>query len=342
MTMSVNDASVFTDLSGLNNIRQMGRENEAAGLKQVAQQFEAMFLNMMLKSMRAGEDVLFGDNPLNSNEMKFHRQNFDQQLGLHLSETGGVGLAEQLYRQLSQRYDIKDATQGEVVRPNKLATPDAADFPLPSYRVPVPSRSPQPAPVQQENPADHQASSSAKAVPGQGATHAPAAVQSMVFEQPEDFVNALAPAASKVASELGVDSRVLLAQAALETGWGQKMIRSQQGSESHNLFGIKTSQDWSGSHVEVSTLEYRQGTVQREKAQFRAYESFEESFRDYANLLRSQGRYSDVLNAGHDGELFAERLQEAGYATDPAYADKIKAVMRHPALSSTDSGSVIR
>ncbi|GGG57272.1 peptidoglycan hydrolase FlgJ [Pseudohongiella nitratireducens] len=325
MTMSVNDASVFTDLSGLNNIRQLGRENEAAGLKQVAQQFEAMFLNMMLKSMRASEDVLFGDNYTNSNEMKFHRQNFDQQLGLHLSETGGVGLADQLYRQLSQRYDINASSEGEVGRLDAGDNNQGQEFPLPSYRVPVqsqmPNQSQAPNAVQQQAPVINNAAA---------------------FEQPEDFVRALEPAARKVAGELGVDSKVLLAQAALETGWGQKMIRSRDGHESHNLFGIKSSPNWSGSQVEVSTLEYRDGMVQRERAQFRAYGSFEDSFRDYANVLRSNGRYSDALNAGVDSELFAERLQEAGYATDPAYAEKIKAVMRHPAIEATNSGSVIR
>ena len=334
MTMSVQDASVFTDLSGLNNIRQLGRDNEAAGLKQVAQQFEAMFLNMMLKSMRAGEDVLFGDNPLNSNEMKFHRENFDQQLGLHLSETGGVGLAEQLYRQLSQRYDIKEAGASDNNAINRSANEPAQGLPVPSYRVPVQNRTQYDRQSQRQQgavPADQPS-------PRQDVSVTPP----MVFEQPEDFVQALEPAARKVASELGVDSKVLLAQAALETGWGQKMIRGRDGHESHNLFGIKASQNWSGSQVEVSTLEYRDGTVQRERAQFRAYGSFEDSFRDYANVLRSNGRYSDALRAASDSGLFAERLQEAGYATDPAYADKIKAVMRHPAIEATDSRSVIR
>lgn len=334
MTMSVNDASVFTDLSGLNNIRQLGRDNEAAGLKQVAKQFEAMFLNMMLKSMRAGEDVLFGDNPLNSNEMKFHRENFDQQLGLHLSETGGVGLAEQLYRQLSQRYDIKEAGASDGNAVNGSANEPAQGLPVPSYRVPVQNRTQydrQPQPQQEAGPAVQPSQIKDASV-----------TTPMVFEQPEDFVQALEPAARRVASELGVDSKVLLAQAALETGWGQKMIRGRDGLESHNLFGIKASQNWSGSQVEVSTLEYRNGTVQRERAQFRAYGSFEDSFRDYANLLRSNGRYSDALRAASDSDLFAERLQEAGYATDPAYADKIKAVMRHPAIGVTDSGSTVR
>jgi len=330
MTMSVQDASVFTDLSGLNNIRQLGRDNEAAGLKQVAQQFEAMFLNMMLKSMRAGEDVLFGDNPLNSNEMKFHRENFDQQLGLHLSETGGVGLAEQLYRQLSQRYDIKEAGASDNSTVDGATNAQAQGLPVPSYRVPVQNRTQY----------DRQQEAASAVQPSQ--IKDVSVTTPMVFEHPEDFVQALEPAARKVASELGVDSKVLLAQAALETGWGQKMIRGRDGHESLNLFGIKASHNWSGSQVEVSTLEYRDGTVHRERAQFRAYGSFEDSFRDYANVLRSNGRYSDALRAASDSDLFAERLQEAGYATDPAYADKIKAVMRHPAIGVIDSGSTVR
>ena len=140
--------------------------------------------------------------------------------------------------------------------------------------------------------------------------------------------------ASEAANNLGVDPRVLVAQAALETGWGERMARTPDGRPSHNLFGIK-AHGWGGAVTTVPTLEFRDGALQREVAQFRAYGSPAEAFDDYLRFLTDNPRYRQALAAG-DATGFARGLQAAGYATDPDYADKILGVMASPLLADLD------
>ncbi|MDP3516296.1 MAG: flagellar assembly peptidoglycan hydrolase FlgJ [Pseudohongiella sp.] len=340
MITNIRDASIYTDLNGLNAISQLGRKDSAEGLREVAKQFEAMFLNMMLKGMRAGEETLFGDNYLRSNETNFHQENFDNQLALHMSASGGVGLAETLHRQLMQRYEPAAASdvsaiavapgdldkvrrftgsvqraddrgaintvateqQARVMQSRQVNTRQVAQFVPPAIEAPA-----------------------LQAAPGQ-------------FESPESFVEHLLPAAEKFAAELGVDPRVLLAQSALETGWGKKMIRGADGSPSYNLFGIKATAGWQGDRANVSTLEYRDGAMHREIASFRSYNSYEESFADYVRLMQGQPRYAQALENAADSSAYSNQLQKAGYATDPDYAEKIQSVLRSPSLNQASLG----
>lgn len=143
---------------------------------------------------------------------------------------------------------------------------------------------------------------------------------------PLAFVRKLLPHARRIGKVLGVAPQFLLAQAALETGWGRRPIRTGDGADSHNLFGIKAGGGWQGRTAVVGTLEFVQGVAQRQQAVFRAYASAGESFDDYATLLRGASRYRDVLHSGDDGRAFATGLQRAGYATDPNYADKLLSI----------------
>jgi flagellar protein FlgJ len=143
---------------------------------------------------------------------------------------------------------------------------------------------------------------------------------------PEDFLRAFRPLAERAARRLGVQPDVLLAQAALETGWGQHVTRGRQGP-SNNLFNIKAGPDWPGARVAVATVEYRDGVAVREHAEFRAYESVEGSFDDYVDFIESNPRYRRALERAADGEHYLRELQDAGYATDPAYADKILSIV---------------
>jgi flagellar protein FlgJ len=151
---------------------------------------------------------------------------------------------------------------------------------------------------------------------------------------PEEFVRGIWPHARDAARELGVDPRSIVAQAALETGWGKHMIRGDDGRNGNNLFGIKADPAWSGRRVSVSTLEYEDGVARRQRDWFRAYESVAEGFRDYVDFLKGSARYQTALAAGDDPGAFAEGLQRAGYATDPAYADKIRRILNGPVLES--------
>jgi peptidoglycan hydrolase FlgJ len=354
MAISIRDASVYTELSGLQAISQLGRENSSEGLREVAKQFEAMFLNMMLKGMRAGEETLFADNYLRGNEMSFHRENLDNQLALHMSASGGVGLADTLHRQLMQRYEpsrSSEAVNGSSLtgdlagvrrftgQPEAVVSAGSVEnvalaaaewrqrqitvrpaVPLqPGATVPVvssPGSNPGP------DHAHNQSSSIGRV------NDLPAR-----FDSPEEFVEHLRPIAERYARELGVDPNVLLAQSALETGWGQKMIRGANGQASYNLFGIKANNSWQGERVNVGTLEFRDGAMQREVASFRAYRSYEESFADYVRLMQSQPRYAPALQHAADSSAYTNQLQQAGYATDPDYAEKIQSVLRSPSLN---------
>ena len=143
----------------------------------------------------------------------------------------------------------------------------------------------------------------------------------------QDFIARHSGAARKVEAETGIPSAFILSQAAHETGWGGKQIRNADGTPSHNLFGIKAGAGWKGAVTEVTTTEYVDGRAQKVKAKFRAYASAEESFRDYAKLMKDSPRYAKVVAQGGSAQGFAVNLQRAGYATDPAYADKLGRVI---------------
>ncbi|MEQ6341989.1 MAG: flagellar assembly peptidoglycan hydrolase FlgJ [Gammaproteobacteria bacterium] len=157
------------------------------------------------------------------------------------------------------------------------------------------------------------------------------------FSSPEEFVKSLWPHAQQAGKELGVAPAALLAQAALESGWGQSVMRHPDGRSSHNLFGIKADARWQGERLSMPTLEYTDGKAVRRNEAFRSYDSFSASFTDYANFLRANPRYGQALAVAGDPQAFANALQDAGYATDPAYARKISAILHGDTLKMFSS-----
>lgn len=269
-------SGIYTDFSGLAKLRAQANEQSPEASREVAKQFEALFLQMMLKTMReAGQSVESGD----SDQTRFYQEMFDKQIALDLARGRGIGLASILERQLGGIA----ATQGSGSQPA--------------------------APVSAPRTA---------AVPG---------IQDWRPADAETFIRDLWPHAKRVSQKLGVSPEVLIAQAALETGWGQHMIRDTNGRSSLNLFGIKADSNWDGDHVIVPTLEYRDGIARRENAAFRAYSSLSASMDDYMNFLQAGPRYRQTLDSAADASEFLRELQDAGYATDPAYANKITAIL---------------
>lgn len=334
MVSRVESRSVYTDLSGLNEITRLGRENSPDAMRQVAQQFESVFLGIMLKAMRDANAVFSEGNYLQSNEMDFHQENFDNQLSLHMSEGQGLGLADVLFEQMMGQYGLQSPDAVPPRRDWPLEQPRSVGEPRPlATRV----RSVTPEAVAAARVVTPLATEPEVAVAA--APAAPVATtqkpSSDPIDSPQDFVHSLYPIAEQVADELGVDPRVLLAQSALETGWGRKLANRPDGRSTHNLFGIKADARWDGERATVSTVEYRDGVARLEKASFRAYGSYEESFRDYVKFLQENPRYSEALDVAHSPEAFARRLQEAGYATDPVYASKITGVMNSPIMQSS-------
>lgn len=163
---------------------------------------------------------------------------------------------------------------------------------------------------------------------GRAVAQPPLAPARKAFRDADEFVNAMLPMAQEAADRIGVDPRYLVAQAALETGWGKSVMRQPDGSSSHNLFGIKASKNWTGDSARAITSEFRNGAMVKETAEFRSYASYRDSFHDLVTLLQSNNRYQDVLKSADNPEQFVRELQKAGYATDPNYANKISQIAR--------------
>ncbi|MGE8064032.1 flagellar assembly peptidoglycan hydrolase FlgJ [Pseudomonas sp. NPDC089569] len=163
---------------------------------------------------------------------------------------------------------------------------------------------------------------------GRAIAQIPLAPAKKAFSSADDFVNTMLPMAKEAADRIGVDPRYLVAQAALETGWGKSVMRAQDGSSSHNLFGIKAGDSWKGSSARAITSEFRNGQMVKETAEFRSYDSYKDSFHDLVTLLQTNNRYQDVVKSADNPEQFVRELQKAGYATDPNYASKISQIAR--------------
>ena len=251
--------SLAASAQSLDKLRAQARQSPEQALKLAAQQFETVFMNMMLKSMR---DATPQDGMFDSEQTRMFTGMLDQQLAQSMSSRG-VGLADIMIRQLS-----------------RTGAPDVV-MPLPAAGV----------------------------------------------ETQQDFVQRMTPAAVQASLATGVPTELVLAQAALESGWGKREIRLPDGSRSYNLFGIKAGGDWPGQVAEVTTTEYRNGIPVKQVEKFRAYSSYSEAFSDYAQLLRDNPRYASVVQQGQGATAAAFALQRAGYATDPDYAGKLVQVM---------------
>lgn len=275
------------DFGQFAQMRSAARNNDPNALHEAARQFEALFTQQLLKSAR---EARIGDDMMGSQQTEFYQGMFDQQMAQKLSEGRGLGIADLLVRQL----------QGK----------QAATAPAAALKAYLPSMMPL-----VENPPVAKSLSMDKVVA------APGAPSSSI-----GFVSRMLPHAEAAARELGIPARALVAQAALETGWGKHQIKNQDGTPSYNFFGIKADASWKGPSVSKTTVEYEAGTPRTERAQFRSYASPEAAFSDYVRFLKTQPRYAKALDHGGDMTHFVHGLQKAGYATDPTYADKISRI----------------
>lgn len=344
--MDVNSNSLsYTDLNAMSQMGVGSKANSQENLQRVAKQFESLFMNMMVKSMRQANAGFAEGNPLNTQQTRFYQDMYDNQLTVHLAEKQGVGLADVMMRQLSpnktspapiasegqpQSERSQQSDQSALLARRRLAmstsyrtiAEQAGAAAAPSATPAEPSGQWQPmralAGVARPTLNTEQAIS-------QGAPGAATGVPTR-FGSPQEFAEAMLPMARKAAARLGVDPHYLVAQAALETGWGKSIIRKADGTSSHNLFGIKTHHTWAGDSASVMTSEYRNGIKGQERASFRSYDSFEQSFDDYVSFLESNGRYEQALGSTANPDQFVRELQRAGYATDPQYARKVSQI----------------
>ena len=285
------DNSLVADTKSLNALKARAGTDPKATAKEVAQQFESIFMNQVMKGMRA---TTLSTGTLDNASTAMGTEMLDQQFAKQMSGRPG-GLSDMIMKQLAKQMGL---TPGPIP-----ATGSANNTPAPLAATPTAER-----------------------IPQTGAA---------------GFVQQHSDAAKQAEADTGVPATFMISQAALETGWGRKEIRNADGTPSYNLFGVKAGANWKGPTTDVTTTEYVNGKAQKTVAKFRAYGSYAESFADYAQLMKDSPRYANALakaqvaSKGTPGSGavvaaaagFAQGLQKAGYATDPAYADKLTRVI---------------
>jgi len=279
------------DAQALNGLKRDAASDPQGNLKQVAQQVEGMFVQMMLKSMRA---ALPQDGILSSDQSRLYTSMYDQQIAQQMSQKG-LGLADMMVKQMSNANAVPSETAGT----SPMALDDEVLRTLPNQALEQMIR---------------------RAVP-----RAPSAAPLSLNNG--NFVARLSTPARVVSQQSGIPHQLIVAQAALESGWGQREIPAADGSPSYNLFGIKAGGSWDGPVTEITTTEFEQGAAKKIKAKFRVYGSYVEAMADYVKLLTNNPRYAGVANA-RSPEQAAQALQQAGYATDPQYASKLVSVIQ--------------
>jgi flagellar protein FlgJ len=288
------------DTKGLGELKKSAKAGAPEALKTAATQFEAMFINMMMKSMR---DATPQEGMLDNQQTKMFTSMLDQQMSQNLAKRG-VGLADVLIRQLSAQ--AVNAHALAIGGDQNVGTSPAMPSPLSAdalLKTPGALLAPSATPVT--------------------ASGKPQAPHIRSFQ---DKLGADAEAASKAT---GIPAKFMLGQAALESGWGKRELKNADGSASHNLFGIKAGPGWKGKVATAVTTEYVNGVPQTRVEKFRAYDSYADGFKDYAKLLTNNPRYEKVLASGGDASSFAHGLQRAGYATDPNYGAKLARIITH-------------
>ncbi|MDE1168394.1 MAG: flagellar assembly peptidoglycan hydrolase FlgJ [Pseudomonas sp.] len=288
MSLASSTDGFALDVQGLDALKRSAHKDSAAGIKEASKQFEALFLQMMLKSMRAAIPKSSMDQ---DSQTSLYTEMLDQQWAQSLAGRG-MGLADQLSGALGA---------------NKAAIAEAApqapkDSPFGGLTI---------------NTRQAYQAWKRREMPGEAVERA---------AHVDDFVARMRGPAQRVAQNSGIPAELILAQAALETDWGRRQITTASGADSHNLFGIKAGGQWRGATTEVLTTEYDQGQAHKQRESFRAYPSYDAAFADYARLIGNNDNYAGVLAAPNPLQA-ARALQQGGYATDPHYADKLISVM---------------
>ncbi|MCK9606435.1 MAG: flagellar assembly peptidoglycan hydrolase FlgJ [Methylomonas sp.] len=329
--LNTDAASVYTDFNGLAKLKQGAREQTPEAIAEVAKQFESVFLTMVLKSMRQAK---LADGALDSKQSDFYRDMFDQQMAINLAGKPGVGLADLIAKQLSPKPKSEkdqEMQAGDYLNRAMGIKAQAAGQSL-NTAPNTTTASVTAAQAMEESGLNRLQESLERLEQSQKALDEQwKAMQSdlgggeMALNK-QLFMSQLSPHAQQAADELGVDANVLLAQAALETGWGKSVIKNAEGESSFNLFNIKADKSWQGKQNQVSTLEYENGVARKEMAGFRSYDSYKQSFDDYVKFIKSNPRYSEALKKADHPAQYVRELQKAGYATDPRYAEKIMSI----------------
>jgi flagellar protein FlgJ len=364
--MSVSSSTDFyLDPSQYSKMKLGARNESIETTKAVAEQFESLFVQQMLASMRSAAKV---DESNHSSTLDFYQEMYDKQLALNISKQGGLGIAKVLLQQLPGGAEIgvaqassEQRTQGllalisgtdgkslpigtvqkmislPIANPSATNRPDAQES-----LTPILKTSPQASPTvptmyqtksyQAQNPAVKVSPFQTDDLQTSESVLASQVGSGKRWREPSNFVSDVWLNAQMAANTLGISTQALVAQSALETGWGEHSMRHPDGQQAFNLFGIKADSRWDGPTITKPTLEFRDGMMQTEIAHFRAYESIPEALDDYVEFIQSNARYQSALDHKGDDAYYLKELQLAGYATDPQYANKIINIMQGQTL----------
>ncbi len=366
MTPNSANSRVYTDFSGLANLKAAAKTESPEAIKQVAKEFEASFVEMMMKSLR---DASESEGMLDNEATRMYQDMFDKQIAVDISERGEMGIAQVIEKQLTKGHQAPEAPKeqmptierglsgfgpsNQIRQLHERANNPFNSTGLITEKAPfdlndnVNKSTAQVQPLIDLNQRSRSIYDQARQAQTDKAVRIrevnvtlrddPVANRT-TFRTPEEFIETLRPHAEKAAEELGVNPNILIAQAALETGWGKKVIKHPNGETSYNLFGIKANRSWDGDAVRVGSLEYRNGIARREVSPFRAYSSFEDSFKDYVDFIKNQPRYGDAIDNAGNSKSYIKELQQAGYATDPNYARKVINIMERESLKPAWTG----
>jgi flagellar protein FlgJ len=306
-------SSFALDTQGLGDLKRSAKAGSLDATRGAATQFEALFINQMMKSMREATPQ---EGLMDNQQTRMFTSMLDQQLSQNMAKRG-MGLADVLVRQLSAQTDAKALAIGADGAAGTNGAASMLDIPaLPGRLGPLKGLDGMPGAVQtgvQTRVQTHGVSAS-------GRTQAP---------HVRAFQEKLGAHAAEAEAVTGVPAKFMLGQAALETGWGKRMIRNADGSNANNLFGIKAGPGWKGKVATAVTIEYVNGQPHQKVERFRAYATPADSFKDYARMLANNPRYEKVLNHAGDASAFAHGLQRAGYATDPQYGAKLTKIIKN-------------
>ena len=300
------------DLGGLDTLRAAAKSGDQGALEEAAKQFEAIFVQMLMKSMRKAQDAMADkDSPFNSEQVKFYRDMHDQQLATDLSTKGSIGLADVIVQQMSLNNGVMPAS----------AVRNDANLAMLNRNAKLRAQTPISNDMQN------------KAVAYQQAQIQEGPTKKAAFSSPQEFIKSLYPQAQAAAERLGISAKALIAQAAVETGWGKFMIHQGDGNNAHNLFGIKADKRWDAKKTMKHTLQFEKTLPKKHTAAFRTYDNFAESLHDYVDFVSANPRYQQALEKTAAPKEYFTELQRAGYATDPKYADKIMSVYNSTTMS---------
>ena len=308
--MSINSSSgqsngLTMDLRSLERLKTAAGKNPQTGIKDTAKQLEGLFMQELVKSMRS---TTMNTGMLHNSATEMGTNMLDQQLAGQLTGLPG-GLSELITKQLERQLGVKNGSASN-------GNTGSSENPLKGLGD-----------LSLSKMLENQATGDANGSQTITSSNITTSADGKRLSASEHFVRQHHEAAKAAEAESGIPASNILGQAALESGWGKHEIRMKDGTPSHNLFGIKATSDWKGKVAEVTTTEYIGGVARKVTAKFRAYDSYADAFKDHAKLLSQSPRYSQTVAQADTAKGFARGLQKAGYATDPAYAEKLTKVI---------------